>query len=234
MDHTCAIILAGGSGKRLKSDIPKQFMPLCGRPVLAWSCMTCNALDEIDRVLVVAPAEFVSRAEDIVKKFGIHKAKKIIRGGSTRQESAYNAITSADFHESDILMFHDAARPFITRDVLRNCAAAAKLHGAAAVYTPAQDTVAEVGGGFVVSVPPRERFYSAQTPQAFRYSIIMNAHMNALDTGLEATDDAALALTAGFKVKMVEGDRLNFKITTDFDYRCACILAESIVSQNSE
>jgi 2-C-methyl-D-erythritol 4-phosphate cytidylyltransferase len=230
MAHTFAIILAGGSGKRLKSDIPKQFMPLCGRPVLAWSCLTCNNLDEIDRVLVVAPAEYVSRAEGIVKKYGIHKALKIIQGGSTRQESVYNAITSADFHENDILVFHDAARPFITRDVLRNCVAAAKLHGAAAVYTPAQDTVAEVSEGFVVSVPQRKRFYSAQTPQAFRYSIILKAHKHALAADLEATDDAALALTAGYKVKMVEGDRLNFKITADFDYRCACILAESIVN----
>ena len=68
MENTCAVILAGGSGTRLKSDFPKQFMPLCGRPVLAWSCMTCNALNEIDRVLVVAPAEYISRAEGIVKK----------------------------------------------------------------------------------------------------------------------------------------------------------------------
>jgi 2-C-methyl-D-erythritol 4-phosphate cytidylyltransferase len=234
MEKTCAVILAGGSGTRLKSDIPKQFMPLCGRPVLAWSCMTCNNLDEIDRVLVVAPAEYVSRAEDILKQYGIRKAAKIVRGGATRQESAYNALSAADFHENDILVFHDAARPFISRDVLRNCLADAKLHGAAAVYTPANDTVAEIHEGFVVSVPPRERFFSAQTPQAFRYSIIMKAHRHALDAGLEATDDTALALTVGFKVKMVEGDRLNFKITTDFDYRCACILAENIIAQSSK
>ncbi|OHD69164.1 MAG: 2-C-methyl-D-erythritol 4-phosphate cytidylyltransferase [Spirochaetes bacterium RBG_16_49_21] len=234
MAQTYAIILAGGSGRRLKRDVPKQFLPLGDKPVLAWSLLACNGLAEVDHILLVTPSEFITRADDIARKYNIHKVSKIIPGGATRQESALNALKSYDFQESDILVYHDAARPFIKRDILRNCIIAVKRHGAAAVYIPVQDTVAEVIDGFVASVPPRDRFHAAQTPQAFRYSIIRTAHADALSAGFQATDDASLALNAGFTVKMVGGDHLNFKITTDFDYRCACLLAENIVAQNSE
>jgi 2-C-methyl-D-erythritol 4-phosphate cytidylyltransferase len=228
MAQTYAIILAGGRGLRLGSDVPKQFLPLGERPVIAWSLHSCNALDAVDRILVVIPKEFIPMAEKIAGKYNLHKVQKIIPGGATRQGSAFNALQSVEYHDDDLLLFHDAARPFVKPDIIRNCIAAARKHGAAAVYVPSQDTVAEIKNGFVVAVPPRDRYYSAQTPQAFLYPIISRAHRRAAETGFVATDDVSLALNAGYAVKMVEGDYTNFKITTDFDYRNACALAETI------
>jgi 2-C-methyl-D-erythritol 4-phosphate cytidylyltransferase len=227
MALTYAIILAGGRGLRLNSDVPKQFLPLGTRPVIAWSIQAFNSSEAVDRVLVVIPNEFVARMEEIIDRYKFHKVEKIIPGGSTRQESAFNAIQYLDYNDDDILLFHDAARPFIKQEIICDCIEAAKKHGAAAVYVPVQDTIAEIGDGFAVSVPPRDRFYSAQTPQAFLFSVMRRAHL--YGTGVPATDDASLAINAGFPVKMVQGDYTNFKITTELDYRSACLMAENII-----
>ena len=227
MAQTYAIILAGGRGLRLNSDVPKQFLPLGTRPVIAWSIQAFNSSEAVDRVLVVIPNEFVARMEEIIDRYKFHKVEKIIPGGSTRQESAFNAIQYLDYNDDDILLFHDAARPFIKQEIICDCIEAAKKHGAAAVYVPVQDTIAEIGDGFAVSVPPRDRFYSAQTPQAFLFSVMRRAHL--YGTGIPTTDDASLAINAGFPVKMVQGDYANFKITTELDYRSACLMAENIV-----
>lgn len=228
MSTTYAIILAGGMGLRLNNRTPKQFLLLAGKPVLAWSLETCDALAEIDHIIAVTPEEFIPRASEIARDCGIRKMLKVIPGGATRQESAHKALTSFDFSDNDILVFHDAARPFVRPDVIRSCVSEAGIHGAAAVYVPVQDTVAEVRDDFVVSVPARDRIYYAQTPQAFRFSVIGRAHESALASGALFTDDVSLALAAGFKVKMIEGDYSNFKITTDFDYQAACRIAETI------
>lgn len=228
MKKTYAIILAGGRGLRLNNRTPKQFMLLAGKPVLAWSLETFNALAEIDHIITVTPEEFIPQAASIAREYGISKMLKIIPGGATRQESAHNALTSLDFSGEDILVFHDAARPFVRPDAIRACVTETGVHGAAALYVPVQDTVAEVQDDFVVSVPARDRIRYAQTPQAFRFSVIGRAHESALSTGTLFTDDVSLALAAGFKVKMVEGDYSNFKITTDFDYQAACRIAETM------
>lgn len=228
MERTYAIILAGGRGLRLNNRVPKQFLSLGEKPVIAWSLDLCDSLIEVDAILTVIPDEFIPEAELIARTHNIHKIMKIIPGGSTRQESAYNAISSIHFSDNDILVFHDAARPFIRPDMMRTCIAEAKIHGGAAVYVPVQDTVAEIKDDFVISVPTRDSMYYAQTPQAFRFSIISRAHETALANGVSATDDVSLVLSAGFKVKMIDGDFSNFKITTDFDYQAACRIAETI------
>ncbi len=228
MGHTFAIILAGGRGLRLGNDVPKQFLPLGSKPVIAWSISSCEALDSVDNILVVTPGEFMGRVKEIVDAFGFHKVQKIIPGGATRQGSALNALRSVEYRDDDVLLFHDAARPFIAPAIIQNCILAAKQQGAAAVYVPSQDTVAEIKNGFVVSVPPRDRYYSAQTPQAFLYPVIKSAHLRAAETGFEGTDDVSLVLKDGHKVKMVEGEYRNFKITTNLDYKNACALAETI------
>lgn len=229
MAQTYAIILAGGRGLRLNSDVPKQFLPLGSRPVIAWSIHACNSSEAVDRILVVIPNEFVARMEEIIDRYKFHKVEKIIPGGSTRQESAFNAIQYLDYNDDDILLFHDAARPFIKPEIIHDCIEAAKKHGAAAAYVPVQDTVAEIGDGFAVSVPLRDRFYLAQTPQAFLFSVTRKAHL--YGTGIPATDDASLAINAGFPVKMIPGDYANFKITTELDYRSACLMAENIIKK---
>ncbi len=230
MGRTYAIILAGGRGARLDARTPKQFLPLGGKPVIAWSLELCDALSEIDRILAVLPEEYIPEARNITAARGIQKPVQFVPGGATRQESAGNALAARSFTDDDILVFHDAARPFISPELVRHCAAEAARHGAAAIYVPATDTIAEVRDGFVISVPPRDAMFCAQTPQAFRYSIIKSAHTAPRDRA--ATDDVSLVLAAGFRVRMVQGDYSNFKITTGLDYETACRMAESMSSRH--
>jgi 2-C-methyl-D-erythritol 4-phosphate cytidylyltransferase len=232
MTRTYAIILAGGRGLRLDPRRPKQFLPLGGKPVIAWSLGLCETIAEIDHILTVIQEEFIPEAEKIAAAQGIHKILKFVPGGSTRQESAYNALTSVPFSSDDILLFHDAARPFISPETVRTCISETALHGAAAIYVPVNDTIAEISDGFVISIPPRERMFYAQTPQCFKYSIISKAHENSRNGAPSATDDVSLVLAAGFSVKMIRGDYSNFKITTDFDYQAACRMAESMTDMD--
>ena len=228
MGTTYAVILAGGRGLRLASKKPKQFLPLGNRPIIAWSLELCQALTEISSIIVVVPEDFNAELTSITSGRGISKFIKAIPGGATRQESAYNALSSMQYSDDDILLFHDAARPFVRPETILNCISASREHGAAAAYVPVHDTIAEIDHDFVTSVPLRDRMYYAQTPQGFRYSVIRSAHDRALAQGLASTDDVSLVLAAGGRVKMIDGDYSNFKITTDYDYQTACRIAETV------
>ncbi len=224
MEKIFAVILAGGTGTRLGGDTPKQFLPLGGKPVIARSLEVCSSLDAITGIIVTAPEEFLDETRRIIEEYGF---AKVIAGGATRQGSVWNALTCRGFGDDDIVLVHDAARPFVTAGVIMECVSAVRTHGAAGVYVPSTDTVTEVDEGVVSAVPLRHRFYLTQTPQGFRYAVIRAAHEKARGAGVfDATDDVTLAIDAGYRVKMVEGDRRNIKITTAFDYDIARLLIE--------
>ncbi|HPL16869.1 MAG TPA: 2-C-methyl-D-erythritol 4-phosphate cytidylyltransferase [Spirochaetota bacterium] len=227
MITTYAIILAGGRGLRLAAKTPKQFLPLGGKPVIAWSLELCENLSEVSHILVVVPGEFIPQIDSLIKTHGITKHIMTVPGGATRQESAYHALAAVNFADTDLLIFHDAARPFVSPETMQVCIAAAQEHGAAAAYVPVHDTIAVIDDNFVTSVPLRDRMYYAQTPQGFRFSIIKAAHEKARKERRSGTDDVSLVLAAGFRVKMIDGDYSNFKITTDYDYQAACGIAET-------
>ncbi len=224
MGRNYAIVLAGGRGTRLNSATPKQFLQLGDRPILLWSLETFDTIDEIDHILAIIPADCISTAEQLLEKNRIDKLLKIVPGGVTRQESAYRALESCDFSDDDIVLIHDAARPFVTREIILKCLSETARVGAAGVYIQSRDTIALIDQETVREIPPREKTYCAQTPQGFRYSIIKNAHDRALCNGMPVTDDIGLALNSGATATWVEGDDSNFKITTDLDYRIACFL----------
>lgn len=230
MERVYAIILGGGMGRRLGGDTPKQFLPLGGKPVIAWSMELFNSLPGIDRIVVVVPGEHKSDVESIARRFGIDRLFAVLPGGSTRHGSARNALDLLHYADNDILIFHDAARPFIAAGIASQCLADARTHGAAALYVPVRDTLAIIQNGFVSSVPPRATMHHAQTPQAFRHSIIRSAHDKARSDDFSATDDASLVHAAGFEVKMTGGDYSNIKITDESDYRTACRRAEEILA----
>lgn len=227
MKQVYAIILAGGRGARLGADTPKQFLDLNGIPVIAWSLQAFSAIKEINGIVVVTPDDCHTQMNAILSEYGSGASRLVVTGGETRQQSSYNALRCMAFDDEDILLFHDAARPFITRETILRCIAETELHGAAAVYVHAVDTVTEGDNGFVTAIPPREKLYYAQTPQCFRYRIIRDAHETALSRGITAsTDDVALVKNAGYAIKIVEGDGINMKITTSFDYELAGYIAE--------
>jgi len=224
---THAIILAGGQGTRLGAETPKQFLPLGEKPVIRWSMDAFAAVPEIDHVIIVCPQEHIPWMEEHLATYPEPKVLKITAGGTTRQGSAWNALNCHDFHENDILLFHDAARPFVTAEIITNCITEARNAGACGVYIPAADTITEIIDTRVRAIPPREHLYQTQTPQAFRYGVIRHAHdlARSADSGT-ATDDVSLVMRSGLAVAAVQGSPENFKITTAFDYETAKWIAE--------
>jgi 2-C-methyl-D-erythritol 4-phosphate cytidylyltransferase len=223
---TYGIILAGGRGLRLGADMPKQFLPLGDRPVIAWSMEAFCRCGSIDGLIILCPADEIPRMRELVKRYPHEKILDIIAGGETRQGSSWNAVNARKYQDDDILLIHDAARPFVTERIILDCVAAAKEHGAAGTYIPATDTITEIHDESVTAIPPRENLFYTQTPQAFRFDVIKKGHELARSrTDITVTDDVSLVLTAGHTVARVQGDPRNIKITTNFDYELAQWLA---------
>jgi 2-C-methyl-D-erythritol 4-phosphate cytidylyltransferase len=194
------IVPAAGAGERLGADVPKAFAVLGGRPMVEWSL---DVLREVcDRVVVAVPPDRV-RPPDMVA------------GGRTRSESVKEALRAAP--EATIVVVHDAARPLVTADLVRRCIGALEGFDGAIAASPVADTVKEVEGGLVLRTPDRDRLWAAQTPQVFRADVLRKA------VG-DATDDASLVEALGGRVRVVEGPRENFKITSPLDLRVAEML----------
>ena len=220
-----AIILAGGVGSRMGGSLPKQFLPLDGRTVIAQSIETFNRHPAIDEVAVVMHPDWRSQMESIAAAGGWTKLKKIIDGGSERYMSSINAVMAfIDEPDDTNLLLHDAARPWITAAVIDRVVEALQRHEAVGVAVPSTDTVWEVHpdfdaasiGRFVARIPERRLMWRAQTPQAFRLPLIRDAYQRALqDPQFQATDDCGVVrkYMPGTKITVVEGSEQNKKIT---------------------
>lgn len=230
-----AVILAGGIGSRMKSEagsqpaLPKQFMPLAGRAVIEYSLDTFDSHPAIDEVAVVVHPDWRAKMEEIAASGRWKKLKKIIDGGSERYMSSINAImTFIDRPDDTNLMLHDAARPLVSVEIIDRVAAELQHSPAVGVAIPSTDTIWEVHpdisethiGRFVARTPERRLMWQAQTPQAFRLPLIRDAYQCALqDPQFAATDDCSVVrrYQPGTKISVVEGDIINFKLTTPTD-----------------
>lgn len=227
MPNIYIVILAGGHGTRAGSEIPKQFLYVNGKPVIIHTLNKFTRMhSQIKGIIIAVPEEYTEYTNKLIKEFAIQKVIKIIKGGETRQGSSYNALTCMNFNDNDILIFHDAARPFVDPEAIDICIKEAGHNGSAGVYIKATDTIALIENNFVKQIPDRNKLYYTQTPQAFQYKIIKKAHELALSKGIhDPTDDVQLVLDAGYKVKMVEGSSRNIKITNAFDLELAEFIA---------
>lgn len=220
---TTAIIVAAGRGSRMGTKTPKQFLELAGEPVLVHTLRRVAACPDIDRILVALPPEemgfFSSLLERAVPSVGI------VAGGGHRQESVFNALQAIDRLRTDIVVVHDGVRPLVTDGDFSRVIARAREAGAAILATPVRDTIKEVEGDRIVRTLDRRRLYLAQTPQAFRAEILIEAHERARREGIMATDDAALVERCGHPVVVVEGSPDNIKITWPEDL----LLAEALL-----
>ena len=210
-----AIIAAGGSGSRLGGEVPKQFLPLGSQTILQRTVAAFTEHTGVDDVIVALPAGMA--ASEVLG--ALHGKLRCVPGGATRQESVANAFDAASA-DADIVLVHDAARPFVSEAVISRAIDAAAQHGAAIVASPVTDTVKQVtieaGARVVAATIPRESIFLAQTPQAFRRDVLARAVALGRD-GAQGTDEAALAELAGHPVHIVEGDVENVKITTAAD-----------------
>jgi 2-C-methyl-D-erythritol 4-phosphate cytidylyltransferase/2-C-methyl-D-erythritol 2,4-cyclodiphosphate synthase len=214
--HVTAIIAAAGAGRRLGGALPKQLLEIGGRSLLEHSVAAFDVHPGVDDLVVVLPRDLAERPPAYLH--AMRKPLEIVAGGERRQDSVANAFDRVP-GTTDIVLVHDAARPFVTADLISRSIAAAAEHGAAIAAAPATDTVKRVGPGdarVVVETIARETIYLAQTPQAFRRDVLRDA-VALGRAGTDATDEAMLAERAGYPVHIVASDPSNVKITTASD-----------------
>ena len=224
--HVNAVIVAAGKGRRMRHDRPKQFLPLAGRPLLLRTLDRFARVDVIRRVVVVTSAADRAECRALLDADGPRTTPAVVvEGGARRQDSVRCGLAALDA-ACDIVVIHDAARPFVNVETIAHSIRTAAETGAALVATPARDTLKRVGPDATVSATlSRQDVWLAQTPQTFQVDLIREAHRRAQEQGVTETDDAGLVERLGRPVRIVPGDALNFKITTRDDL----ILAEALL-----
>lgn len=224
-----AIVLAAGKGKRMNEEINKQFLMLLDKPIIVHTLQAFHSCDKIDEIiLVTAPDEIEYFKSEILCRYNLGKVKKLVGGGAERQQSAYNGIMAVS-QDSDIVLLHDGARPFVTHQIIIDCINGAKQFGAASAGMPCKDTIKLVNEqNLVQSTPPRQMLWITQTPQCFKKELIIEAHKAAIEKRIIATDDAGLVELLGSNVLMVRAAYENIKITTPEDLPLAEAFATKI------
>ena len=214
-----AILLAGGTGSRMGADRPKQFLPLQGRMVIEHSIEAFDKAPCVDEVAVVVHPDWLDFMSEVVARNHWPKLRRLIRGGSERYMSSLNAIKAyADAPADRLILFHDAARPWVSQEIIARVGESLQHAQAVGVGVPSTDTIWQVDSNShaIVSVPDRSTMYRAQTPQAFRLSVIAEAYRRALlDPDFCATDDCGVLLRycPEIPILVIPGDEQNKKIT---------------------
>lgn len=221
MPRVGVVIAAGGRGKRLGGKTPKQFILLGGIPILQYSVEVFCSIRSVDEIVVVSAAEYIGRVERLLGPIGCRKILTIVPGGKERQDSVWNGM-NAFVSRPEVVLVHDAARPFISRDTVNEVIASAARHGAAVVGVKVNDTIKLEGRrGFYTSTLDRGKLWAVQTPQGFKFDLLMKAHMAARRAAYRGTDEASLVERLKTPVRIVQGDYRNIKITTPHDFRTA-------------
>jgi len=210
-----AIIPAAGSGERFGEE--KQFKLLSGRPLFFHTLKLFLQSDYIDEIIVAVPSANVGSTHRDVLSMSAGKPVKVVAGGTRRQDSVKNGIDVSD-SDSTLVCVHDAARPFVTEDLIQRSISACEFADGAVVGIPSKDTVKFSENGLVKETLDREKIWLAQTPQCFHKNKLLQALYYAETENLTGTDESALMEAMGFSIKLVEGDSNNFKITTKDDW----------------
>jgi 2-C-methyl-D-erythritol 4-phosphate cytidylyltransferase len=216
----CAIVVAGGIGKRMNSVLPKQFLRLNNKPIIVHCLEKFEVCPFIHEIVLVGPSEHISRMEQVVKKAGFHKIAAIVGGGPRRQDSVKNGLDVVS-EEADIILIHDGVRPFVTTEQIECVVDMTMQKRAALLAVPVTNTIKKASRGIVTETLDRRGLWQAQTPQGFEKSLIRQAFEMAALQKIVATDDASLVEQTGQAVHIVEGSRDNIKITTAKDLAVA-------------
>lgn len=218
---TRLILPAAGMGLRMGCGGPKALVDLGGRPMLAATLDRFHGLDIAPPVIITAPAQGLPLFGAALQEAGPLPPWRLVAGGADRQESVGLGL-AALAGDAEVVVIHDAARPFVSVQSILDAITAARAHGAATVAVPVVDTILEADAdAFLNATPDRSRLWACQTPQAFRLEVILEAHRRAAAEGHRGTDDASLVRRMGMPVKLVRGTPENIKVTTPFDLRTA-------------
>ena len=219
-----AIIPAAGIGSRMHADRAKQMLELGGVPLLVHTLRRFEQCDAIDQVILVLQPNLTTDVLGLISRHNLTKIARVVAGGAERQDSVYRGLQVVKGETAAIVAIHDAVRPFVRPEEIRAVVARAESTGAAILAQAATDTKKQVKKSRVGRTLDRRRIYHAQTPQAFRYSVIREAYERAYKDGFMATDDSQLVERAGHRVSVVEGSPINIKITRPFDLRLAEVI----------
>ena len=220
------VVPAAGSSTRMGGGVRKPLIELRGRPVLWHTLGRFQKVPGLDQIVIVAhPGDIVEIKRSVWRQLAERGATRLVSGGERRQDSVVNGL-DALAPDTDIVLIHDAVRPFVPRRAIEESIEAAAEHGAAVVAMPVADTVKRANGERVAETVPRGDLWGAQTPQVFRLELIRRAFDQAAKDGFECTDDAQLVERLGAEVRLVRGSYENFKITTPSHVRMADALLD--------
>ena len=215
-----ALIVAAGSGSRMKSDKNKQLIEIKGIPVIIRTLLTFENNAYIDNIITVVRSENIDVFKSLIEEYGIKKVSDVVPGGDSRRESVACGLELVG--DEDNVLIHDGARPLISDETISKIIEALEHNRAAACGVRVKDTIKVVDpDNVIVSTPDRDKLIAIQTPQAFRAADIKRLHAKARREKIKVTDDCALAEANGIKVKVITGDYRNIKITTPEDIRLA-------------
>ncbi len=213
---TVAVVPAAGSGSRMGGSSPKQFLLIGGIPLLARTLATLGRSRVIGGIVVVAPPSAVERTRRLIQRHRLPRVLAVVPGGRQRQESVWLGLQAVPA-TAELVVVHDGVRPFITGGLVRQVVQEAARFGAAACGLPVGETVKRAREGFVQATLDREGLWLVQTPQAFRRTLLWEAHEKARRDGFLGTDDAVLVERLGAPMRMVAGLVENVKVTTPED-----------------
>lgn len=208
------IIPASGSGERFGSKIPKQFLKIEGKEIIALTLEKFNSIKLIDEIIISTKLEYFIKISAILKKYNLRKVSKIVEGGKCRQDSVYNALITSESDDDDMIVIHDAVRPYISKKKITELISTAKKYNCVIPGMPVAETIKIVdGNNFVTETIDRNNVRTIQTPQVFRYDILRKSFEKAYSEKFTGTDEAAIVENAGYKVKVIDGEKTNVKIT---------------------
>lgn len=217
-ERVAALIVAAGAGQRFGAATPKVFVPLAGRPLLQWAVEAFANHPEVADVGMVVPSGYEAQAAELCP---CAAGACIVAGGAERRHSVLNGLRALQLLAPDMVAIHDGARPLVTPEVISDSLRVCREYGAALTAIPATDTLKRVGDGRITGTIDRQGVYLAQTPQTFRFDLILQAHEQAEAEGWTVTDDAMLLERLGHEVHISQGDVRNVKITTPEDLQRA-------------
>ncbi len=221
-----AVVPAAGRGERFGGTVPKSLIRLGGRPLVQYPLEVLERVDEVEAVVVVAPADALGAVWDLVRDAGLRKITAVVPGGADRQASVASGLAALSPGPAVVLV-HDGVRPFLSPSLVCAVAEAAARDGCATAAVPVDETIKRAEDGWVLATLDRSRLYRIQTPQAFRRELLEAAHREAVREGFRGTDDASLAERLGHRVRLVPGTPLNLKVTVPEDLE----LAEAVLRQ---
>ncbi|MBN1632641.1 MAG: 2-C-methyl-D-erythritol 4-phosphate cytidylyltransferase [Ignavibacteria bacterium] len=213
------IIPSSGTGMRFGSRLPKQYFKIGGNEIIAFTISKFINIKEITSIYISARQEQFRRIEKLIIRNNFNKKEIFLtEGGETRQHSVFNALNLMEYNNNEYVMVHDAVRPYVTTSLIRKCMKEAVQYNCAVPCVSACDTVKISGKNlFITETIPRENIFLAQTPQIFRLDILKKSYNNAFRKAFRGTDDSSVVEFAGYKVKIVKGEKENIKITSKSD-----------------